>query len=271
MTTAQHRDQDVEETLQRAAAYLSRRGTEYFESPIQPAKGFSAGPSRYQRLLIGVVAAAVLGAVALIGSFIGGPSSRNVNIARAAWSETPAVLSESAQKEAESRCRPMVEEFWSAKGLQTDDVSPIVDYRGSTTMILYVADDQSVLCFDFADGSLMAQRVDIFTSVPGSNGSTLTALAVMVDGKEVGLVFGSLPHGTDGKTTVKVHQEGRAKAIDATVARSGSRYVAWSPSTEAVTVEFTDSSTQVTASVGPMPFIPPCLGACAGGPTSVPG
>lgn len=270
MTTAQHRDQDVEEKLQRAAAYLARRGTEYFESPIQAATGFSVGPFRYRRLLIGAVAAAVLGAVALIGSFIGGPSSRNVNVARAAWSETPTVLSEKAQKKAESKCRPMVEEYWSAKGLQTDDVSPIVDYRGSTTMILYMADDQLVLCFDFADGSLMAQRVDIFTSVPGPNGSTLTALTVMVDGKEVGLVFGSMPQAADDKTTVKVNQEGRVKAIDATVAKSGNRYVAWSPSTGDVTVEFADSSTQVT-SVGPMPFIPPCLGACTGGPTSVPG
>lgn len=83
MTTAQKHDDDVEATLQRAAGYLARRGSEYLEHPVPVLESDAAAPRRYRRVLIGTVAAATLCVTALAGSFIGGGSSGKVATANA--------------------------------------------------------------------------------------------------------------------------------------------------------------------------------------------
>lgn len=74
MTTAQKHDDGIEATLQRAAGYLARRGSEYLEHPVPVQVSDVAARFRYRRVLMGAAAAATLCVAALGGSFIGGTS-----------------------------------------------------------------------------------------------------------------------------------------------------------------------------------------------------
>lgn len=83
MTTTQKHDDDIEATLQRAAGYLARRGSEYLEHPVPVQESDVAAPRRNRRVLIGTAAAATLCVTALAGSFIGERSSGKVATANA--------------------------------------------------------------------------------------------------------------------------------------------------------------------------------------------
>lgn len=67
MTTAQKHDDDIEASLQRAAGYLARRGSEYLEHPVPVQVSDVASPSRHRRALVATSVAGVMALVVATG------------------------------------------------------------------------------------------------------------------------------------------------------------------------------------------------------------
>jgi hypothetical protein len=280
MTTNQQHDNDIEASLKRAAGYLARQGAEYLEQPVYTSTAGHDAPRRYRRVLVGTAAAATLTVAVLAGSFIGGTSSGKVEVAQAAWTAEPGVVTSAKRDEIKKSCNPIIEEFWKSDNVQNKgsenlpaDLSDpaIVDIRGTTQMSLYFSGDLSVLCFKFLGGAVMAQRIDGFNHLTDGIGKgSLTPLPIAINDGPIGIIFGTLPDASDEGTRVVINQVGQKEDITATLLMSAGSYFAWSPNLEAVSVKFIDSRANVFSTLGPKSFPEPCLGSCYGTPTTVP-
>jgi len=258
MTTNQQHDNDIEATLQRAAGYLARRGSEYLEHPIPVQESDAATSRRYKRVLIGTAAAATLCVAALAGSFIGGSSSGKVDVAKAAWSAVPVALSLTGEDVLNEKCASPVkyqmDAFVAENG--ADEFVPVPkpelvasDARGTSLSGLYLAPSQQVgamcivlegkdavaIAIDFGDGDMKNGNVRMRSWSPAPN-------------VDYTLFTGFLPTSEspeDVSATVyldtKTGEE--PKAIIATIDPQYHRYIAWSPSPDNGRVTFFKTAT----------------------------
>ncbi len=270
----------IEELLVRSGEYLMERTAQYREQPVHTSTARQDAPRRYRRVLVGTAAAATLTVAVLAGSFIGGTSSGKVEVAQAAWTAEPGVVTAAQRDEIKRSCNPIIEEFWKSGNAQSKgsenvpaDLSDpaIVDIRGTTQISLYFSGDLSVLCFKFHGGAVMAQRIDGFNHLTDGIGKgSLTPLSIAIDDGPIGIIFGTLPDASDEGTRVVINQIGQKEDITATLLMSAGIYFAWSPNLETVSVKFIDSKENVFSTLGPKSFPEPCLGSCYGTPTTVP-
>jgi hypothetical protein len=271
---------NLDDMLVRSGDYLMKRAMQYREQPVYTSTAGHDAPRRYRRVLVGTAAAATLTVAVLAGSFIGGTSSGKVEVAQAAWTAEPGVVTGAQRDEIKRSCSPIIEEFWKSDNVQSKgsenvpaDLSApaIVDIRGTTQMSLYFSGDLSVLCFKFYGGAVMAQRIDGFNHLTDGIGKgSLTPLSIAIDDGPIGIIFGTLPDASDEGTRVVINQIGQKEGITATLLMSAGSYFAWSPNLEAVSVKFIDSKANVFSTLGPKSFPEPCLGSCYGTPTTVP-
>lgn len=271
-------DDEIEETLQRAAKYLAQRGCEYLEQPVESSESTYVHRSRRNRVILGGVAAAILCVIAVMGSFIGGTTSGKVDVAQAAWTAIPSPISKSISNQFAASCGPVVAEFWkSDKSNGNSDVPSVlreptlIDVRGTSKLGVYFGGDLILVCLIFEGKNVGVQRIDGFVHTPntGTRGS-VNALTLAVDDRAVGLVFGDLPADSSSVRSVKIQQVEQAEPIEASVVTDVGRYVAWSPTFGDVSVKFEGQSSTVMGSLGPTTFLPPCLGSCILAPTTVP-
>ena len=271
---------NLDDMLVRSGDYLMKRAMQYREQPVNTSTAGYDASRRYRRVLVGTAAAATLTVAVLAGSFIGGTSSGKVEVAQAAWTAEPGVVTAAQRDEIKRSCSPIIEEFWKSDNVQNkgsenvpEDLSDpaIVDIRGTTQMSLYFSGDLSVLCFKFLGGAVMAQRIDGFNHLTDGIGKgSLTPLSIGIDDGPIGIIFGTLPDASDEGTRVVINQIGQKEDITATLLMSAGSYFAWSPNLEAVSVKFIDSKANVFSTLGPKSFPEPCLGSCYGTPTTVP-
>jgi hypothetical protein len=270
----------LDDMLIRSGKYLMKRASEYREQPMRFSSRRSVSSPRLRRVLVGTAAAAVLTLTALAGSFVGGTSSGKVDVAQAAWTADPDVVTSAQRNEIKRSCSPIVEEFWKSGNVQSkgsEEVPAnlsdpaIVDIRGTTQMGVYFSGDLAVLCFKFFGGEVMAQRIDGFDHLTDGVGrGSLTPLTIAFDDHPIGIIFGTLPNASNEGTRVVINQTGLNEDITATLLISAGRYFAWSPNLKDVSVKFIDSDANVYSTLGPRSFPEPCLGSCFGIPTTVP-
>ena len=250
MTTAQKHDDDIEVTLQRAAGYLARRGSEYLEHPVPVQVSDVAARSRYRRVLIGAAAAATLCVTALAGSFIGGTSSGKVDVAEAAWSAVPVPATKTQSNALDARCKPMVQhqfDTYIAEHGADESVPTAVpelvasDVRGTSASNLYFARSYpfGVFCAGLLDGGseVAAVGIDMFAGdnePVAKNGTVAQRSFTSASGQTYELYVGYLPNGEASKYSATVYidppaGEKEPQAIIATVDETWGRYYAWVP------------------------------------------
>lgn len=271
-------DLKTEDILKRAADYLAQRGSEYLEQPLgSPVSSYNYR-SRRHRLLLGGVAAITLCLVAVAISFIGGTSSGQVDVAKAAWTAIPSPISQSISDQFAASCDSVISEFWkSDKSNGNSDVPNVlreptlIDVRGTSKLGVYFGGELILVCLIFDGKNAMVQRIDGFVhSLNAGTKGSVNALTLAVDDRAVGLVFGDLPADSSSVRSVKIQQVEQAEPIEASVVTDVGRYVAWSPTFGDVSVKFEGESSTVMGSLGPTTFLPPCLGSCILAPTTVP-
>lgn len=251
MTTNQQHDNDIEATLQRAAGYLARRGSEYLEHPIPVQESDVATPHRYKRVLIGTAAAATLCVTALAGSFIGGTSSGKVDVAEAAWSAVPIPATKTQSNALDALCKPMVQQqfdtYVADRG--ADESVPTAvpelvasDVRGTSASNLYFARSYpfGVFCagvLDVGSGGAVAVGIDMFggnKEPTAKNGTVAQRAFESASGETYALFVGYLPNGEASKYSATVYidpptGEKEPQAVIATVDETWGRYYAWVP------------------------------------------
>lgn len=272
---------NLDEFLVKSGDYLMNRAAQYREQPVVAITERRHASPRLRRFIVGSIAAAVLCTTALAGSFIGSSTSGKVDVANAAWTAKPAVISESVRKDFAISCNSIVAEFWrSGTSQQLNETQmpdslkepTLVDFRGTTKLGVYFGGDLILVCLLFEGRGVMVQRIDGFggPSKDGLSGS-LNAITLEVDGKSVGLIFGDLPANAKSITSVRLKQSGQEGDFEASMVEQVGRYVAWSPVAGEVSLTFVGASSEVIGSLGPKAFLPPCLGSCFGAPTTIPG
>ena len=275
MTTAQKHDDDIEATLQRAAGYLARRGSEYLEHPMPVQESFVPAHHRYKRVLIGTAAAATLCVTALAGSFIGGTSSGKVDVAEAAWSAIPATPTAEQVKKVQLDCGIDAEDFAKretaaleeAMGDSIPPISPnsipdymlepaLVDVRGTTTVAAYFTWSLATLCVQFGDGSINMSHMAMSRHDEFS-WQTPTAVEVEIEDIPATLIVGFLPPnitGSDPNSTGesdKIIESQWEAYVDApgvertkaSVNGAMERFVAWVPATGEFKITFMNTAT----------------------------
>lgn len=281
MNTIDEQDREIAATLRRAAVHLARRGSEYIEHPVMEQPGTSVRGTRGRRLLVGTSAAATLCVIALAGSFIGGTSSGKVDVAKAAWTPVPEIVTDSMRKDFAISCNSIVAEFWRSGVSKKLNPAPVpdslkepslIDFRGTTKLGVYFGGDLVLVCLLFDGRGVMVQRLDGFggAASAGQAGS-LNAITLKADDRTIGLIFGDLPKDSGPAASVDIVQVGRSEVIKASVIPEASQYAAWSPSVGNVSVRFVSPTSTDIGSLGPKAFLSPCLGDCFGAPTTVPG
>ena len=282
MTTAQKHDNDIEATLQRAAGYLARRGSEYLEHPVPVQESDVATPHRYKRVLIGTAAAATLCVTALASSFIGGASSGKVDVAEAAWSAIPATPTAEQVKKVQLDCGIDAEDFAKretaaleeAMGDSIPPISPnsipdymlepaLIDVRGTTTVAAYFTWSLATLCVQFGDGSINMSHMAMSRHDEFS-WQTPTAVEVEIEDIPATLIVGFLPPNVTGgdpnttresdsisDTQWEVYIEGPGiERTKASVSPATERFVAWVPATGTWKVTFVNTVTRDEQVVG---------------------
>ena len=271
-------DVKTEEILKRAANFLAQRGSEYLEQPVDSSISTYVYRSRRHRVFLGGVAAVTLCLVAVAISFVGGKSSGQVDVAKAAWTAIPSPISKSITDQFAASCGSVISEFWKSDTSNGNSDVPnvlreptLIDVRGTSKLGVYFGGDLILVCLIFDGKNAGVQRIDGFVHAlnAGSKGS-VNALSLAIDDRAVGLVFGDLPVDASSVRSVKIHQAGQAEPIEASVVADVGRYVAWSPTFGDVSVKFEGQSSTVIGSLGPTTFLPPCLGSCVLAPTTVP-
>ena len=279
MNTVNEQDKEIEATLQRVASHLLHRGSEYLEHPVMEQPVVQVTRARGRRLLVGTAAAATLCVTALTGSFIGGTSSGKVDVAKAAWTPVPAVVTDSMKEDFGVSCNSIIAEFWRSGTSEELNETPVpeslkepslIDFRGTTKIGVYFGGDLILVCLLFEERGVTVQRLDGFggASITGRDGS-INAITLKTDDRTIGLIFGDLPKDSEPVQSVKIDQVGQEETIEASVVSAVGRYAAWSPSVDAVTVRFVSQTSE--ESLGPKTFLPPCLGSCFGAATTIPG
>jgi len=262
MTTAQKHDDDIEPTLQRAAGYLARRGSEYLEHPMPVQESVVPAPHRYRRVLIGTAAAASLCVTALAGSFIGGSSSGKVDVAEAAWSAVPAVPTAEQVTRTRNDCGISANQLATFESVPPASIPDymlepsLVEVRGTTTTAAYFTWTQATLCVQFADGSMSMTQIPMLRPDEFA-WQKPTAHEIEVEDVPATMIVGFLPPnqtGTDPSSTqesdtITVTQweayiEGPGvERTKASVSPSMERFVAWVPSIGNWTVTFVNTTT----------------------------
>lgn len=260
MSTANPYDNHLDETLQRAARYLTRRGAEYMEHPVRLAASVSSTPVRYRRALIAAAAAATLCVTALAGSFIGGTSSGKVNMAKAAWSAVPQSASTAQVEDMKSSCA--VDESY-IEGLEggTWDNFPefllepsLVESRGTTVLAVYFTFHHAIICIQFEDRSITKSAISMVWQ--SNRWREPFALEIRKDSEIMGtMVVGFMPGSkqimpTDGNKplnpsshwAVTIESPGVGR-VSASVQQQLKRFVAWMPGSVSGEVSFVDTAT----------------------------
>lgn len=279
MTTAQKHEDDIETTLQRAAGYLARRGSEYLEHPVPVQESDVAAPHRYRRVLIGTAAAATLCVTALAGSFIGGTSSGKVDVAEAAWSAVPAAPTAEQVSRIRNDCGISANQLATLESVPPESIPDymlepaLVDVRGTTTIAAYFTWTQATFCVQFADGSFADGSMNM-TQIPMIRPNEFAwqkpaYFEIEVEDVPATMIVGFLPPnqtGTDPNSTQEsdtitttqweAYIEGPGvERTKASVSPSMERFVAWIPSIGNWTVTFVNTTTgeeRVVANVAPV-------------------
>ena len=261
MTTAQKHDDGIEATLQRAAGYLARRGSEYLEHPVQVQVSNVAARSRYRRVLMGTAAAATLCVTALAGSFIGGTSSGKVDVAKAAWSAVPATPTAEQVKKVQFDCGITAEFLATNENVPPNSIPDymlepaLVDVRGTTTTGVYFTWTQATLCVQFGDGSYQAPQVNMLRTGESAwkEPIALDLLedfpATMILGFLPPNITGSDPNST-GESDKLIESQWEAyidgpgvERTKASVNGALERFVAWVPATGEFNITFMNTAT----------------------------
>lgn len=251
MTTTQKHDDDIEATLQRAARYLARRGSEYLEHPVPTGVSDVAAPSRYRRVVIGTAAAATLCVTALAGSFIGGSSSGKVDVAQAAWSAIPAPATKTQTNALDALCKPLAQQQFDAYFAERGADKPVPtamfelvasDVRGASASGLYFARSFpfGVFCAGVRDGGsggAMAVGIDMFGGVGepvAKNGTVALRSFESASGETYTVFVGFLPNAEADKYSATIYMDspksGKVpEAVIATVDETWGLYYAWVP------------------------------------------
>lgn len=254
MTTNQQHDNDIEATLQRAAGYLARRGSEYLEHPVRTTASHQDAPRRYRRVLVGTAAAVTLCVTALVGSFIGGTSSGKVDVAEAAWSAIPATPTAEQVKKVQLDCGITNETMAAIEGVTLGTAEPsrlepaLVDVRGTTTTAVYFTPTHAVLCSVFSDGSVSIKVLPMGPNDGnGGNGwKTPGVIVVKIDGNNgpepftATMIVGYLPDGENWDVYIKVDG---IETVEVAKSAKWARYVAWIPGEVSGEVAFVNTST----------------------------
>lgn len=188
MTTAQKHDDDIEATLQRAAGYLARRGSEYLEHPVPTGVSDVASPSRRRRVFVatsvaGVMALAVA-SYAAAAVLIPGRASNQLGDTIGQEQAGVVILADQAQRQATyTAIDGTIYELWIAP-----------DTAGGTCRT--VTSSKEPLDSD--------QWATVCTSTPfGSSIASINAVQTFVIGDHIG-VTGSAP----GATAVAIEIQG---------------------------------------------------------------
>lgn len=262
MTTNQQHDNDIEATLQRAAGYLARRGSEYLEHPVPVQESDVATPHRYKRVLIGSAAVATLCVTALAGSFIGGTSSGKVDVAEAAWGAIPVTPTAEQVKKVQVDCDITANQLATFESVPPASIPDymlepaLVDVRGTTTIAAYFTWSQAALCVQFADGSMSLKQIPmvrpdefVWQKPAYFEFEVEDVPATMVVGFLPPNQTGTDPSSTQESDTITVTQweayiEGPGvERTKASVSPSMERFVAWVPSIGNWTVTFVNTTT----------------------------
>ena len=249
--------QELDDMLVRAGDYLMRRTVEYRETPVVTTERPTSS-RRGKRLLVGTAAAATLCVTALAGSFIGGTSSRKVDVAKAAWSAVPAAPSDDLFKQSKVNCNITNETLASYEGATVatfpqDMLEPaLVDVRGTTVTAVYFASTRAVFCIQFGDGSSYINDL-LMGPNDGNEGNgweSPRAIVLEIDANRssepfsatmiVGYLPDGLPDGSYWDPYIKVDG---IETVAATKSERWGRYIAWIPGEVSGLVSFKNSLT----------------------------
>lgn len=214
----------------------------------------ATGGGRQKRLLVGVGSVAILSAVALAGSFVGGTSSGKVEVAKAAWSAVPVPATKTQTNALDALCRPMVQQQFDAYFTELRDggadksvpsaVPELVasDVRGASASNLYFARSYPLGVFcagvrDGGSGGAVAVGIDMFggDGEPVAKNGTVAQRSFSTDSGENYVLFvGYLPNGDASKYSATIILDPPAgenvpEAVIATVDETWGRYYAWVP------------------------------------------
>jgi hypothetical protein len=164
-----HETKELDDALGRAGDYLMRRAAEYRETPIVVSAG--APPARRgKRLLVGSAAVATLCVTALAGSFIGGTSPGEVEVAEAAWNAVPAAPTEEQVRSVQLECGITASQLATIENVPPASIPEymlepaLVDVRGTTTTAVYFTWSAATLCVQFGDGSVYLPQIPMAIS-----------------------------------------------------------------------------------------------------------